>query len=97
MRRFFLGGTPYGNVLSNSELRLQVVKGLRLKQLPYTSSSLYQLLLNCWQLDADERPTFAELARHIQDLTEDDLTFNLYPNFRYEEVHQNLEILDMAP
>lgn len=83
--------------MNNSELRLQVVKGLRLKQLPYTSSTLYQLLLNCWQLDADERPTFTELVRNIQDLTEDDLTFNLYPNFRYDEVHATLEILDVTP
>lgn len=94
---FYLGATPYGNVLNNSELRLQVVKGLRLKQLPYTSSTLYQLLLNCWQLDADERPTFTELVQNIQDLSEDDLTFNLYPNFRYDEIHASLETLDAAP
>lgn len=81
-------------MLNNSELRLQVVKGLRLKQLPYISSMLYQLLLNCWQLDADERPTFGELVRNIQDLSEDDLTFNVYPNFCYEEIHPDLESLD---
>nr|XP_023019211.1 putative tyrosine-protein kinase Wsck [Leptinotarsa decemlineata] len=51
-----LGGTPYGNIASNNEIPEKILKGLRLPQLQYISDDLYQVMLDCWQLDCDERP-----------------------------------------
>ncbi len=33
------------------------------------SEDLYQLMLQCWQIDVDERPTFGEIAPILSDLT----------------------------
>jgi hypothetical protein len=32
---------------------------------------LYQLMLQCWQLDLDERPTFQEIAHILENMLED--------------------------
>ena len=56
-----LGGTPYCDV-SSSDVPARVMRGLRLPHLAYVGDELYQLMLQCWQLDLDERPTFQEMC-----------------------------------
>jgi hypothetical protein len=64
-----VGGTPYCEVLTR-ELPARVMRGLLLPQLPYISDDLYQLMLQCWQVDLDERPTFEQILVAIQELME---------------------------
>lgn len=53
-------------------------------------------MLNCWQLDLDERPTFRDLVNTLASMKEDGpnlhLNFNLYPEFQYEQFYPNMEL-----
>ena len=92
---FVLGGTPYGN-FSNNEIPDRILKGLRLPQMQYLSDELYQIMLDCWQIDMDERPTFSVLFESLQKVQENSLlpclSFNLFPNFQYEQFYPDMEI-----
>ncbi|XP_042877547.1 putative tyrosine-protein kinase Wsck [Penaeus japonicus] len=92
-----LGGTPYADVKTD-EVPGRVMRGLRLPQPQYVGDELYQLMLNCWQMDRDERPTFQELEANLQSLLSDDVTphllFSLYPSFQYEHYAPHLEFID---
>ncbi len=44
------------------------MRGLRLTKPPNVSDGLYQLMLDCWQTDLDERPTFEEILQVLQDM-----------------------------
>lgn len=44
------------------------MRGLRLPQPPNVSDDLYQLMLNCWQIDLDERPNFDEILQVLHDM-----------------------------
>ena len=91
-----LGGTPYSEV-SNKEVPFSVMRGMRLKQPQYVSEELYQLLLTCWQVDLDERPSFEEIVDYIKSLNEgtQQLPVNFYTprHFNYENYCSDLEIL----
>ncbi|KAG5893633.1 hypothetical protein JTB14_015072 [Gonioctena quinquepunctata] len=84
-----LGGTPYGNVASNNEIPERILKGLRLPQLQYISDDFYQIMLDCWQVDCDERPNFVQLIESLESLKGNTpipyLNFSLYPNFQSVE------------
>lgn len=90
-----LGGTPYGN-FSNNEIPERVTKGLRLPQMQYFSDEFYQIMLNCWQIDMDERPRFSSLIESLEVLKENALipclNFNLYQNFQYEQFYPDMEV-----
>ena len=53
---------------SSKELSARVMRGLRLSQPPNVSDDLYQLMLNCWQIDLDERPNFDEILQVLHDM-----------------------------
>lgn len=65
-----LGGTPYADV-ATCEVGSGVMRGQRLSQLHCVDDDLYQLMLQCWQLDLDERPTFQEIAHILENMSED--------------------------
>lgn len=65
-----LGGTPYADV-ATSEVGSRVMRGQRLSQVHCVDDDLYQLMLQCWQLDLDERPTFCEIAHILENMLED--------------------------
>ncbi|XP_045113569.1 putative tyrosine-protein kinase Wsck isoform X4 [Portunus trituberculatus] len=92
-----LGGTPYSDVRTE-EVGGRVMRGLRLPQPQYVGDELYQLMLNCWQHDLDERPSFPEVEASLRQLAEDDITphllFSLYPSFQYEPYSPHLEFMD---
>lgn len=94
------GGTPYHGVKSK-DVALRVLRGMRLDQPKYLGDDLYQLMLQCWQIDLDERPTFHELTNILDGLTTEGasgghLHFNLYPGFQYDkfDVEQEVVLLD---
>ncbi|KAL2742134.1 putative tyrosine-protein kinase Wsck [Vespula maculifrons] len=58
-----MGGTPYSNLQFDSEVEEAVEQGIRLSQLPDMPDPLYEVMLSCWQVDPEERPTFDELMR----------------------------------
>lgn len=62
-----LGATPYGNVVS-SDLLPRIRNGARPEQVPFIYDDLYQLFLNCWELDASERPSFDDINCYVKQL-----------------------------
>ncbi|KAL0124451.1 hypothetical protein PUN28_006353 [Cardiocondyla obscurior] len=60
---FSMGGTPYSNLVLDSEVENAVTRGIRLSQLLDVTDPIYEVMLSCWRNDPEERPTFDELAR----------------------------------
>ncbi|XP_057651345.1 putative inactive tyrosine-protein kinase Wsck [Diorhabda carinulata] len=91
-----LGATPYGNVANNNEIPEKIVRGLRLPQLQYINDELYQLMLDCWQLDYDERPSFMQLVESLDSFKKNPtvpyINFNTYPNFQYDQFYPDMEL-----
>ncbi|XP_049953993.1 putative inactive tyrosine-protein kinase Wsck [Schistocerca serialis cubense] len=89
-----LGGTPYAEV-SNTDVPARVMRGLRLAQLPVVGDDLYQLMLQCWQLDLDERPTFSEIVCILKNMLEDTLVhlnFSASVGVHYQQYFPDLEM-----
>lgn len=81
--------------MRTKELVQRVQRGLRLKQPGNIGISLYQIMVNCWQIDLDERPNFQELVDILQlafNQALDYLSFNLFPDFNYERYDPNVEL-----
>ena len=89
-----LGATPYSDVSTKKDLQMRVMRGMRLKQPKYVSDDLYQLLLACWQIDLDERPTFQEMVDYLTNIMQAQvpLDFNITPGFSYEPHLPDLEL-----
>ncbi|KAK9890895.1 hypothetical protein WA026_012237 [Henosepilachna vigintioctopunctata] len=77
-----LGATPYSNISHKSDLVDKISRGTRLPQLKYFNDDLYQIMLNCWQVDMGERPNCESLCQAIESLEEDTIipfiNFNFY-------------------
>ncbi|KAH8271212.1 hypothetical protein KR018_001445, partial [Drosophila ironensis] len=64
-----LGGTPYSNVLANNQQLLEAIRaGVRPAQPAYVYGDLYQMLLNCWQLEPSERSSCEDVAFGVRQL-----------------------------
>lgn len=62
-----LGGTLYPNI-SSGDLMARIKNGARPEQPTFIFDDLYQLLLNCWEMDANDRPTFSEINTVLNQL-----------------------------
>lgn len=63
-----VGGTVYGSI-ATSDMLTRIKKGIRPEKYPFISEDLYQLLLNCWELDPNERCDFEDIVgqmKHLQ-------------------------------
>lgn len=82
---FTLGGTPYVN-LKTAEVAERVTRGLRLSQPKGVRENMYQLMLQCWELDRDERPTFEQMLGSLQEMLcgEIPVKFSHTPGYTYE-------------
>lgn len=53
-------------------------------------------MIDCWQEDCDERPTFTDLIDFFTNFQDNTLipplSFNLYSNFQYEEFYPDMEL-----
>lgn len=75
-----LGATVYGSVTTN-DLLARIKKGFRPDKLPFISEDLYQLMLNCWELDPLERSEINDVAGHLKQMQS--LAMH-YLNFNYD-------------
>lgn len=63
-----VGATIYGSI-ATSDLLARIKKGIRPEKYPFISEDLYQLFLNCWELEPNERCDFSDLVgqmKHLQ-------------------------------
>ncbi|XP_062121529.1 putative inactive tyrosine-protein kinase Wsck [Drosophila sulfurigaster albostrigata] len=63
-----LGGTPYANIPNSQQLLDAIRAGVRPAQPVYVYADLYQLLLNCWQLEPSERIGFEDVSFGVRQL-----------------------------
>ncbi|KAJ8351229.1 hypothetical protein SKAU_G00227050 [Synaphobranchus kaupii] len=65
---FSLGASPYPGLHIDEEFCCRLKEGTRMRAPEYSSSEIYQTMLDCWQGEATERPTFTELVERLGDL-----------------------------
>jgi len=64
-----LGGTPYANAVASNQQLLEAIRSaVRPAQPAYVYGDLYQLLLNCWQLEPSERSSCEDVAFGVRQL-----------------------------
>ncbi|XP_022804496.1 uncharacterized protein LOC111341760 isoform X2 [Stylophora pistillata] len=64
---FTLGGNPYEG-LTGEEVFKYIASGHRLRRTSEISPELYNLMLQCWQEDPSDRPTFSTIASSTETL-----------------------------
>jgi L1 cell adhesion molecule len=64
------GGRPYENVPAR-EVPDLLEKGERLPQPPTCTIDVYMIMIKCWMLDAESRPSFKELADEFAKMARD--------------------------
>nr|NP_001296705.1 fibroblast growth factor receptor 1-like [Hydra vulgaris]AAA29219.1 putative tyrosine kinase [Hydra vulgaris] len=62
-----LGGTPYPSI-SNRELLPLLKSGYRMERPDNCSQSMFDCMLNCWNEDPLQRPTFTKLREYFEEL-----------------------------
>ena len=60
------GSEPYPG-MTNREALAKVEQGYRMPPPPGCPDPLYQIMLDCWKQDPEERPTFEYLKFHLED------------------------------
>ncbi|KAL5015005.1 hypothetical protein ScPMuIL_009275 [Solemya velum] len=65
------GVTPYPDVEAG-DLKEYIEKGNRMKKPRQCPENIYQLMLRCWGLSPEERPTFSEISSEIQKYVQTD-------------------------
>ena len=60
------GRVPYPG-MKNAEVLEKVEQGYRMPQPPGCPDPLYQIMMDCWKEDPEERPTFEYLKYHMED------------------------------
>lgn len=66
---FSMGGTPYSDLIFDSEVEDAVKRGVRLPQLMDTPDPVYAVMSCCWHHDPEERPTYDELTRMVRKMS----------------------------
>lgn len=87
-----IGATLYSHT-ANKDVPTRVLRGMRPSQPSYVGDELFQLCLQCWQVDPDERPDFSSLLNELMPFADGpgtrSLSFTHYNDFSYEPyVHQ---------
>uniref|UniRef100_A0A9J7XPY5 receptor protein-tyrosine kinase n=1 Tax=Cyprinus carpio carpio TaxID=630221 RepID=A0A9J7XPY5_CYPCA len=65
---FSLGASPYPGLHIDEEFCCRLKEGTRMKAPEFSSSEIYQTMLDCWQGEPSKRPTFTELVERLGDL-----------------------------
>ncbi|CAG9789565.1 unnamed protein product [Diatraea saccharalis] len=91
-----LGATPYSHS-GNKDVAARVIRGMRPSQPSYVADELFQICLQCWQVDPDERPMFSSLLSELLPFSEGPgtrcLSFTHYNGFNYEPHIPQYEII----
>ncbi|KAL4230476.1 hypothetical protein ACF0H5_010858 [Mactra antiquata] len=70
---FTLGGSPYPGIDLNDKFIGLLKDGYRMEQPPHASDDIYKVMLACWEVDPEERPSFTQLVNIMGDFLEDNV------------------------
>ncbi|XP_013924141.1 PREDICTED: vascular endothelial growth factor receptor kdr-like [Thamnophis sirtalis] len=65
---FSLGASPYPGVQIDEDFCRRLKEGTRMRSPEYSTSEIYQTMLDCWHSIPTERPTFTNLVERLGDL-----------------------------
>ncbi|XP_022792750.1 proto-oncogene tyrosine-protein kinase receptor Ret-like [Stylophora pistillata] len=88
---FTIGGSPYPR-MDRRKIANLLQKGYRMPKPQHVDDALYQLMMRCWQNDADARPTFTELKNQLKDmkmLQKRLINMKMYDNELYDDVENS--------
>ncbi|XP_078379646.1 uncharacterized protein LOC144662658 [Oculina patagonica] len=83
-----VGGSPYPGIKAR-EIARKLQEGFRMPKPKHVDSKLYQIMLNCWEKNPSDRPTFAKLKETMKDMDRNHRTYvNLkqYDNSLYANI-----------
>ncbi|XP_045205164.2 vascular endothelial growth factor receptor 1-like isoform X2 [Mercenaria mercenaria] len=70
---FSLGGSPYPGIDLNDKFIGLLKDGYRMEQPPQANQDIYNVMLACWEVDPEDRPTFTQLVNVMGDFLEDNV------------------------
>lgn len=91
-----IGATPYPHTESK-DVAARVLRGMRPSQPSYVGDEMFQICLQCWQVDPDERPSFTSLLQELRPFASSpglrSLSFTHYNGFNFEPYVPEYEII----
>ncbi|XP_022122355.2 epidermal growth factor receptor isoform X1 [Pieris rapae] len=76
------GARPYANISARNVPEL-IENGLKLPQPAICTLDIYCVMVSCWMLDADSRPTFKQLADTFADMARDPGRYLVIPGDKF--------------
>ncbi|KAH7643343.1 vascular endothelial growth factor receptor 3 [Dermatophagoides farinae] len=89
---FTLGKTPYPGVEIDEEFYKRLKNGYRMEKPDYASEEIYELMLQCWNANPNDRPDFADIADLVGEML-DDKTKKHYIELNNPYLEMNEQIL----
>ncbi|KAK3612089.1 hypothetical protein CHS0354_031159 [Potamilus streckersoni] len=77
-----LGATPYSG-MSAIEVVNKVLNGMFLQRPLHCREEMYDLMVQCWSMEGDRRPSFAQIVTHLESLLDVDSDYFEFDD--YEE------------
>ncbi|NP_989583.2 vascular endothelial growth factor receptor 1 precursor [Gallus gallus] len=65
---FSLGASPYPGVQIDEDFCSKLKEGTRMRAPEQATEEIYQIMLDCWRSNPNERPWFSELVKRLGDL-----------------------------
>jgi len=85
----FIGGSPYPGI-NGREIANKLQQGYRMPKPKHVDRQLYQIMLQCWQENPNDRPTFSSLEDTIVKMTQNNnhvyVNMNEYDTSLYSNV-----------
>ncbi|XP_052746802.1 epidermal growth factor receptor isoform X2 [Bicyclus anynana] len=76
------GARPYANISARNVPEL-IENGLKLSQPSICTLDIYCVMVSCWMLDADSRPTFKQLADRFAEMARDPGRYLVIPGDKF--------------
>ncbi|XP_078357420.1 uncharacterized protein LOC144642321 isoform X2 [Oculina patagonica] len=70
-----MGGIPYPGI-SNTQLYKLLKTGYRMEKPDMCTDEIYAVMLDCWKLDPDERPSFEQLISILETMMTEDTPYH---------------------
>nr|XP_006818119.1 PREDICTED: tyrosine kinase receptor Cad96Ca-like [Saccoglossus kowalevskii] len=84
------GSTPYGTMPSAQVIN-EINRGYRLPRPTHCSRELYDIMVGCWNVQQEERPTFSQLCSRVGKLAENHRREYLHLDMFEENLYVNID------